>query len=48
MQPALPPDTWTAEVNKMVKVMGGGIPEEVQPVVSKYLQAYYALDTRKR
>jgi len=48
MQPALRPDAWTAEVNKMVKVMGGGIPEEVQPVIIKYLQAHFALDTRKR
>src|ERR1700690_1318469 len=38
MQPPLPPETWTAEVNKMVKVMGQPIPEDVQPVIIKYLQ----------
>jgi mono/diheme cytochrome c family protein len=47
MQPPLPPETWTAEVNKMVKVMGQPIPEEVQPVIIKYLQMHYAVETRK-
>jgi len=47
MQPPLPPDTWTAEVNKMVKVMGQPIPDDVQPVIIKYLQTHYALETRK-
>jgi hypothetical protein len=48
MQPVLPPDVWTAEVNKMVNVMGAGIPEDVQPVIIKYLQAHYTPETRKR
>lgn len=48
MQPPLPPETWAAEVNKMVKVMGQDIPEDVQPVIIKYLQAHYTVDTRKR
>jgi mono/diheme cytochrome c family protein len=48
MQPALSPDAWTAEVNKMVNVMGAGIPEDVQPVIIKYLQAHYTPETRKR
>ncbi len=47
MQPPLPPETWTAEVNKMVKVMGQPIPEDVQPVIIKYLQTHYAVETRK-
>ncbi|HXN17162.1 MAG TPA: hypothetical protein VN875_02420 [Candidatus Binatus sp.] len=47
MQPPLPPETWTAEVNKMVKVMGQPIPEDVQPVIIKYLQMHYAVETRK-
>jgi hypothetical protein len=47
MQPPLPPETWTAEVNKMVKVMGQPIPDEVQPVIIKYLQTHYTPETRK-
>ncbi len=47
MQPPLSPDTWTAEVNKMVKVMGQPIPEDVQPVIIKYLQTHYTPETRK-
>jgi hypothetical protein len=47
MQPPLPPETWTAEVNKMVKVMGQPIPEDVQPVIIKYLQTHYTPETRK-
>jgi hypothetical protein len=48
MQPPLPPDIWAAEVNKMVKVMGQPIPDDVQPVIIKYLQTHYTLETRKR
>ena len=47
MQPPLPPETWTAEVNKMVKVMGQPIPDDVQPVIIKYLQTHYTPETRK-
>jgi mono/diheme cytochrome c family protein len=47
MQPPLPPETWAAEVNKMVKVMGQPIPDDVQPVIIKYLQAHYTPETRK-
>jgi hypothetical protein len=47
MQPPLPPETWAAEVNKMVKVMGQPIPEDVQPVIIKYLQTHYAIENRK-
>ncbi len=47
MQPPLPPEAWTAEVNKMVKVMGQPIPEDVQPVIIKYLQTHYTPETRK-
>jgi hypothetical protein len=47
MQPPLPQETWTAEVNKMVKVMGQPIPEDVQPIIIKYLQMHYAVETRK-
>ena len=47
MQPPLPPESWAAEVNKMVKVMGQPIPDEVQPVIIKYLQTHYTPETRK-
>lgn len=47
MQPPLPAETWTAEVNKMVKVMGQPIPEDVQPVIIEYLQTHYTPETRK-
>jgi len=47
MQPPLPPETWAAEVNKMVNVMGQPIPDEVQPVIIKYLQTHYTPETRK-
>ena len=47
MQPPLPPETWAAEVNKMVKVMGQPIPDDVQPVIIKYLQTHYTPETRK-
>ena len=47
MQPPLPPETWAAEVNKMVKVMGQPIPDEVQLVIIKYLRMHYTPETRK-
>ena len=47
MQPPLAPETWAAEVNKMVKVMGQPIPEDVQPVIIKYLQTHYTPESRK-
>src|SRR5580704_3070169 len=47
MQPPLPPETWAAEVNKMVKVMGQPIPDDVQPVIIKYLQTHYTPEGRK-
>ena len=48
MQPPLPPETWAAEVDKMIKVMGQPIPEDVQPVIIKYLQEHYTPENRKR
>ena len=47
MQPPLPPETWAAEVNKMVKVMGQPIPDDVQPVIINYLEMHYTPETRK-
>ena len=48
MQPPLPAATWEAEVNKMIKIFGQPIPEEVQPKIIKYLQTHYTPETRKR
>jgi len=41
MQPALPGATWSAEVNKMIKVMGAPINEEDAKVITEYLSAEY-------
>jgi hypothetical protein len=48
MQPPLPPETWAADVDKMIKVMGQPIPEDVQPVIIKYLRTHYAPENRNR
>ncbi len=41
MQPAFPRATWTAEVNKMIKVMGAPINEEDAKTIINYLAAQY-------
>lgn len=41
MQPAFPRATWTAEVNKMIKVMGAPINEEDAKTIIDYLSAVY-------
>ena len=41
MQPALPKATWSAEVNKMIKVMGAPINEEDAKVIIEYLSTSY-------
>ena len=41
MQPAFPRATWTAEVNKMIKVMGAPINEEDAKTIINYLAAEY-------
>ncbi len=41
MQPALPRATWSAEVNKMIKVMGAPINEEDAKIITEYLSAEY-------
>jgi len=48
MQPPLARETWEAEVNKMVKTFGQPIPEDVQPIIIKYLQAHYTPASRKK
>ena len=47
MQPPLPAATWEAEVNKMNKAYGAGIPEDTTKKIIAYLQAHYTPETRK-
>jgi hypothetical protein len=48
MQPPLPAATWEAEVNKMNKAFGAGIPEENSKKIILYLQAHYTAENRKQ
>ena len=48
MQPPLPADVWTAEVNKMVKVYGASFPEDATQKIIQYLQSHYTPETRKK
>jgi hypothetical protein len=48
MQPPLPAATWEAEVNKMNKAYGAGIPEDTVRKIIVYLQSHYTPETRKR
>jgi mono/diheme cytochrome c family protein len=48
MQPPLPATTWEAEVNKMNKAYGAGIPEETTSKIIAYLQTHYTPETRKQ
>ncbi len=41
MQPPFPRATWTAEVNKMIKVMGAPINEEDSKTIIDYLATNY-------
>jgi len=41
MQPPFPRATWTAEVNKMIKVMGAPINEEDAKTIIEYLASNY-------
>jgi hypothetical protein len=41
MQPPFPRGTWTAEVNKMIKVMGAPINEEDAKTIIDYLATNY-------
>lgn len=47
MQPPLPASTWEAEVNKMNKTFGAGIPDESAQKIILYLQTHYAPENRK-
>jgi hypothetical protein len=48
MQPPLPAATWEAEVDKMNKTFGAGIPEDNTKRIILYLQAHYTLENRKQ
>jgi hypothetical protein len=48
MQPPLPAATWEAEVNKMNKTFGAGIPEDNTQKIIVYLQAHYTAENRKQ
>ncbi len=48
MQPPLPAATWEAEVNKMNKTFGAGIPEDSTRKIILYLQAHYTPENRKQ
>jgi hypothetical protein len=48
MQPPLPAATWEAEVNKMNKAYGAGIPEDTAKKITEYLQTHYTPETRTR
>ncbi len=41
MQPAFPRATWTAEVNKMIKVMGAPISDDDAKTIINYLSTEY-------
>lgn len=47
MQPPLPAATWEAEVNKMNKAFGAGIPEDDTQKIIQYLQAHYTAENRR-
>jgi hypothetical protein len=47
MQPPLPAATWEAEVNKMNKTFGAGIPEDNTQKIILYLKAHYTAENRK-
>jgi len=47
MQPPLPAETWESEVNKMKKTFGATIPDDSAQKIILYLQAHYAVETRK-
>jgi hypothetical protein len=47
MQPPLPAATWEAEVDKMNKAFGAGIPDDATQKIILYLQTHYAVENRK-
>jgi hypothetical protein len=47
MQPPLPAAAWEAEVNKMNKTFGAGIPDDNTKKIILYLQVHYTAENRK-
>jgi hypothetical protein len=47
MQPPLSAATWEAEVDKMDKAYGAGIPEDSKQKIILYLRAHYTVENRK-
>ena len=47
MQPPLPPETWAAEVNKMIKTYGAPIPDDSTQRIIQYLQANFSTGARQ-
>lgn len=48
MQPAMPAEAWSAEVNKMRKTFGASIPDDTAQKIIQYLGTHYTPETRKR
>jgi hypothetical protein len=48
MQPALPAQAWSDEVNKMRKTFGASIPDDTAQKIIQYLGSHYTPETRKR
>jgi hypothetical protein len=47
MQPPLPPAAWAGTVDKMIKVFGASISDDVARQVTEYLKAHYTPETRR-
>ena len=48
MQPAMPAQAWSDEVNKMRKTFGASIPEDTAQKIIQYLGSHYTPETRTR
>jgi len=48
MQPPLPAQAWSDEVNKMRKTFGASIPDDTAQKIIQYLGSHYTPETRKR
>jgi hypothetical protein len=48
MQPVMPAQAWSDEVNKMRKTYGASIPDDTAQKIIQYLGTHYTAETRKR
>jgi hypothetical protein len=48
MQPVMPAQAWSDEVNKMRKTFGASIPDDTAQKIIQYLGSHYTPETRKR